>query len=115
MGDMDEMGDGPEMSRVEFVLMFQGGHSDGYNHSYGGPLYESSDAAEFVSRQQHGAYAIEPKPVSCVVIDGRVYIVDGPYKTYKDVEMEDKIRAAALAKLTAAEIKALGLDGKKKP
>lgn len=108
MGDKD---DGLNDTEVEFVTMYQGGHSDGYNHYYGGPLYESQEAADCASKQEHGMFSIGSKTLSCIRLlrSGRVYVVEGPYKTHKDIEMEDQIRGAALAKLSELERKVLGL------
>lgn len=98
----------------EFLVMFQAGHTDGYTHFYSGPLYESRDGAEHASAQTHGSYSVEAKAITCVRFTsgsaaGGTYIVDGPYKTFADAEMEDKIRKSAMAKLTSAEKKVLGL------
>jgi hypothetical protein len=109
MGDMDDGMHDVENLPVEFLVMYQSTHTDGYTHSSSGPLYESKDGADFVSKQENNGYAREAKAIACARIAGRTYIIDGPYKTIKDLEMEDKIRAAALAKLTEAEKKVLGV------
>ncbi len=105
MGDHDDGFD----DETGIFTVFQYGHSDGYTHTYGGPLYMSRDAAEFAGKKMHGNYAVEAKAMSAVRIAGRVYLVDGPYKTFEDVEMEEEIRKSALSKLTAAEKKVLGI------
>lgn len=108
MGDMD---DGFNDNEVEFITMYRGGHSDGYIHTYGGPLFESKEAADFDSQKLHGYHAVPAKAVPCIRLlrSGDVYIVDGPHKTRKDREEEEQIRKAALAKLSEVERKVLGL------
>lgn len=98
-----------EILPVLFGVMYQTGQSDGYTHSHGGALHESYAAAEFAGKKEHGNYAVDPKAVAVVTIAGRVYKVDGPYKTVKDVEMEKTVRATALAKLSEIERRVLGL------
>lgn len=109
MGDMDDGMHDVENLPVEFLLMYQETETDGYTQSSSGPLYESREAADFASKRKNNGYARESKPISCVRIAGRTYIIDGPYKTIKDLEMEEEIRAAALAKLSEAEKRVLKL------
>jgi hypothetical protein len=94
----------------EIVTMYRTGHSDGYTHTHNGPMYSTFAAAHEAGRIEHGNYAVDPRPYECIKLpDGRVYIVEGPVKTADEVELDKLVRARALAKLTAEEIKLLGI------
>ena len=94
---------------IEPVTMYQIGYSDGYTHTHGGALYGSFDAAKFAGQKEHGAYAVDPKPVQVIVLGDTAWIVQGPCKTIDQVEIERQIREAALAKLTPIERELLGV------
>ena len=111
MGEFDDgFEDDGKSLPYRMTTMFQVGHSDGYTHRYGGPLYGTYDAAVVTGRAQHGNYAVEPKSHPCIVLDdGRVFIVEGPYKTIDEVEIERELRQKLLAKLSPYERKLLGV------
>lgn len=98
-------------SCYEFITMYQPGHTDGHNRFFNGPLYESKEAADFASKSMNSVYCVDSRAVSCIRLKrGVVYMIEGPYKTFRDVEMEEEIRNAALAKLSDVEKRVLGLN-----
>ncbi len=108
MGDMDEGFEDEPPYRLS--LMYQVGHSDGYTHFYSGPLYKTFDAAKIAGEGEHGNYAVEPKAQSCIILDdGRVFVIDGPYKTADEVALEAEVKKRLLDRLTPYEKKLLGI------
>ncbi len=109
MGELDD-GFQDENHYYEILTMYRLGHSDGYTHSHNGPLYTTFAAAKEAGKIAHGAYSVDPKPYECIKLhDGRVFTIEGPFKTADEVELEKLVRKRALEKLTPEEIRILGI------
>jgi hypothetical protein len=94
----------------EIKTMWMTGHTDGYVHTHNPPFYRSAAAAQMDGVRRDGAYSVPPK--SCEVIelsDGRIYKIEGPYKSIDMIREEKMLRKVALSKLTLAEQQLLGV------
>lgn len=100
--------------KPETTTVYLTGHSDGYTHTYGGPLYRSYAEAKAAGIARHGAYAVDPIPREAIVLEdgSAAYLIElgaGPVKFAEAVELEKVMRKAILAKLTEDERRILGL------
>lgn len=95
----------------KIVTVYRMGSSDGYTHTFSGPLYRTYDAAKAAGIMQHGAYAVEPQARDAIDTgDGHGILLEGgPLQFAETAELDRKIREGALAKLTPYERKLLGV------
>ena len=107
MGEFDDGGS----TVIWPITAYRSGCTDGYTHSHEGPLFRTYGEAEAYGKGRHGAYAIDPKPVQ-VIEDGAGggWIVEGIVRFAETQEAMEAMRAAAIAKLTPAERRLLGVE-----
>ncbi len=96
---------------LEVITVYRTGYSDGYTHTHGGALYRTFAEASACGRQEHGAYAVEPRAYQAIDCgDGTAYIIEsGPIRFVEAVKAAEARRLEILSRLTPEEQRILGV------